>query len=148
MKGEKPTTVTAITQQLQKENNPKVDDEATFILTYDNASAIIQASWNWPIGRKDMEVYGLKGALLADNRSVLRTRLAEGYDGYKEEIFTLPERKAPLDDPFALLAAVIKNKITLLPYDLSSLENNLLVMEILDAARESARTQKTVKLNK
>ena len=148
MNGEKPTTVTAVTQQLQKENNPKVDDEATLILTYNNASAIIQASWNWPIGRKDMEVYGLKGALLVDNRSVLRTRLAEGYDGYKEEIFTLPEREAPLDDPFALLAAVIKNKITLLPYDLSSLENNLLVMEILDAARESARSQKTVKLNK
>ncbi len=144
MKGKRPKTVTAITQQLQKENNPKVDDEATIILTYDDATAIIQASWNWPIGRKDMEVYGLKGSIFADNRHTLRTRMAEGYDGYNEEVLTLPEREQPQDDPFALLAAVVKNKITLPPFDLSSLENNLLVMEILDAARESASTQKTV----
>lgn len=145
MSGKRPTSVTAITQQLQKENNPKVDDEATIILTYDDATAIIQASWNWPIGRKDMEVYGLKGAIFADNRNRLRTRLAEGYDGYHEEVINLQEREAPLNDPFALFASVISNRITLPPFDLSSLENNLVVMEILDAARESARTQKTVK---
>jgi predicted dehydrogenase len=55
--GKRPRSVTAITHQLQPENNPKVDDEATIILNYDSAQAIIQASWNWPIGRKDMEVW-------------------------------------------------------------------------------------------
>jgi len=144
--GKRPTSVTAVTHQLQPENNPKVDDEATIILNYEGAQVIIQASWNWPIGRKDMEVYGLTGVLYADNRSTVRWRKAEGYDGYKEETFQLPENKNPDDDPFAFFAAVIKNKIRLQPFDLSSLENNMLVVEILQAASESAKTGRTVKL--
>jgi predicted dehydrogenase len=146
--GKKPLTVTAVTQQLQPENNPKVDDEATIILTYEKSKATIQASWNWPIGRKDMEVYGLTGALYADNRNILRVRMAEGYDGFKEEKMELPERAAPHHDPFALLAAVINNEIKLAPFDLSSLENNMIVVEILEAARESARTHRTITIRK
>ncbi len=145
--GKRPNTVTAITQQLQPENNPKVDDEANIILTYDDATVIIQASWNWPIGRKDMEIYGLTGAIFADDRSDLRVRIAEGYDGYQEQTYKIEERESPLNDPFSLLAAIIKGEITLQPYDLSSLENNMIVMEILDAARKSAKTGKTIKLN-
>lgn len=146
--GKRPNTVTAVTQQLQPENNPKVDDDATIILTYDDAQAIIEASWNWPMGRKDMELYGLTGAIYADNRNDLRIRIAEGYDGFQEEKQTLEEREAPLNDPFSLLAAVVKNKISLPAHDLSSLENNMVVMEILEAARKSARTGKTVTLKK
>jgi predicted dehydrogenase len=145
MHGKRPISVTAVTQQLQKENNPKVDDESTIILTYDNAKATIQASWNWPMGRKDMEVYGTTGAIYADNRNQLRMRLAEGYDGFKETHFKLAERPSPYDDPFSLLAAVIKKKITLAPYDLNSLANNMLVVEILEAAKLSASTGKTIK---
>lgn len=146
--GDRPNTVTAVTQQLQAENNPKVDDDATIILTYDDAQAIIEASWNWPMGRKDMELYGLTGAIYADNRNDLRIRIAEGYDGFSEEKQTLEEREAPFNDPFSLLAAVVKNKVTLQPHDLSTLENNMVVMEILDAARKSAKTGKTVTLKK
>lgn len=32
------------------------------------------------------------------------------------------------------------------PYDLSSLENNMLVVEILEAAKESVKTGKKIKL--
>jgi len=95
MEGKKPISVTAITTQQQPENNPKVDDEAIIILTYENAVAILQASWNWPIGRKDMEIYGLKGAIYADNRHDLRIRTATGYDEFIEENVKLPERKNP-----------------------------------------------------
>jgi len=146
-KGQRPNSVTAVTQQLQEENNPKVDDDAIIILTYDNFNAIIEASWDWPIGRKDMEIYGLNGVLFADNRNDLRIRIAEGYDGYKEESFSLEERQTPLDDPFALFAAVIKNEIVLKPFDLSSLENNMIVMEILEAAKKSAITKRTIVIN-
>ena len=146
MNGKNPITVTAVTQQLQKENNPNVDDESTIILTYENAKATIQASWNWPIGRKDMEVYGLTGAIYADNRNDVRMRIAEGYDGFKETVFKLDERPSPYNDPFSLLAAVIRKEITLAPYDPNSLENNMLVMKILEAAKLSAMTGKTVKI--
>ncbi|SFE44756.1 Gfo/Idh/MocA family protein [Sunxiuqinia elliptica] len=146
MDGKKPNAVTAITQQLQPENNPLVDDEAIILLQYDQAVGVIQASWNWPIGRKDMEIYGLKGVIYADNSSDLRVRIAEGYDGYDKQSYQLEKRKAPYHDPFSFLAAVVKNKIEVQPNDLSSLENNLMVMEILDAAIRSAKQNKTIKL--
>ena len=148
MKGEKPLTVTAVTQQQQPENNPKVDDDATIILKYTNSNAIVQASWNWPIGRKDMEIYGLKGVIYADNRHDLRIRISEGYDSYVEKSYTLNERRAPFNDPFSLFAAVIRNKTTLKPFDLSSIENNMIVMEILDAAIKSANSKKTIEIKK
>jgi predicted dehydrogenase len=146
MGGIRPVTVTAVTQQLQKENNPNVDDESTIILTYDSAKATIQASWNWPIGRKDMEVYGTKGVIYADNRNDLRMRLAEGYDGFIETKLKLEERPSPYNDPFSLFAAVVRNEIKLPPYDLSSLENNMLVMEILEAAKLSAKKGMAIKI--
>ncbi|MDY0104445.1 MAG: Gfo/Idh/MocA family oxidoreductase [Lentimicrobium sp.] len=146
MEGKRPHSVTAITQQLQPENNPEVDDESIIILAYENANAIIQGSWNWPIGRKDMEVYGVKGALYADNKTDSRLRISEGYDGFRQKEYSSKEREAPFNDPFAFFEAVLHNKISLAPYDLSSLENNLLVVEILDAARESAKTGRKVYL--
>lgn len=148
MKGERPSRVIGVTQQLQRENNPKVDDESTILLVYENAKATIQASWNWPIGRKDMEVYGRKGVIYADNRNDLRKRMAVGYDGFTETTNKLNERPAPFHDPFAHFAAVIRKQIILPPYDLSSLENNMIVMEILDAARRSAAKGKAVQLRK
>ena len=146
MDGKKPKRVTAITKQWQPENNPKVEDEAIILLEYEGATAIIEASWNWPIGRKDMEIYGLTGAVFADNRHSFRMRMAEGYDGYTETLLELPEREAPYDDPFRYFAAVIEGEIEVSPTDLSALENNMTVMEILDAARESAERGQSVPL--
>jgi predicted dehydrogenase len=142
--GEKPISVTAVVQQLQKENNPKVDDDATIVLSYKDVKATIQASWNWPMGRKDMEVYGLTGAIYADNRNDLHIRKAIGYDDFEETNMKLDEMPNPYNDPFSYFAAVIKGKIKVNVNDLSSLENNMTVMEILDAAIRSAKKGKTI----
>lgn len=139
--GQRPTSVMALTQQFKPDIYPKVDDEATIVLEYSGMQGIIQASWNWPFSRKDMEVYGATGYVLSDNRSKLRVRL-KGETTEQTEI--LNDRQSPYDDPFALLAAVVENKITLPAYDLSSLENNVIVVEILEAAMQSARTGKKV----
>jgi predicted dehydrogenase len=146
LNGKRPSAVTAVTQQLQKQNNPLVDDEATIILIYDNYKVTIQASWNWPIGRKDMEIYGRKGVIYADNRSDLRVRMAKGYDGFTETVLKMQEQAAPYDDAFSYFKAVVRNEITQRPYDPSSFENNLIVMEILEAAKQSAKTGKTILL--
>ncbi|WP_242203906.1 Gfo/Idh/MocA family protein [Aestuariivivens insulae] len=146
MDGKKPSTVTAVTQQQQPENNPNVDDEATIILTYNNVSAIIQASWNWPIGRKDMEIYGVNGAIYADNKNDLRVHISKGYSDFDSESYKLEERTPPFNDPFALLKAVVRNEVELSPYDLTSLENNMIVVEVLEAAIKSAKSGKTVKI--
>ena len=143
MKGEAPLTVTAITQTMKPELYPLVDDEATIILTYPKAQGIIQASWNWPISRKDMEVYGQKSAAVAKNRSELTVKLS---DESPLETYTLEERKAPFNDPFGYFSAMIRGKIDYDEYALSSLENNMIVMQILDAAIQSAKKGKTIQL--
>ncbi len=139
--GQRPTSVFAVTQQFKPDIYPSVDDEATIVLEYPGMQGIIQASWNWPFGRKDMEVYGATGYVISDNRSTIRTRLK---GEKKEQRVTLSEREAPNDDPFALLAAVVQKKITLPAFDLSSLENNMIVVEILEAAIQSAKTGKKI----
>ncbi len=144
MNGQKPLKVLAINQQLQPENNAKVEDESNVILVYQNANAILQPSWNWPIGRKDMEVYGTSGAIFANNRTHLSLRMAKGYDDYTETVYNLEERTKPHNDPFSLFKAVIRNEVKLSEYDLSSLKNNMIVTEILDAAAKSAKKGKAI----
>ena len=61
MDGHVPLTVTSVMQQFKPHIYPKVDDEATIILTYPHAQCIIQASWKWHYNRKDMAVYGEAG---------------------------------------------------------------------------------------
>ncbi|MEO8392689.1 MAG: Gfo/Idh/MocA family oxidoreductase [Chloroflexota bacterium] len=145
MDNQTPTTVTAVLQQLKPEVYPKVDDEATIILTYDRTQAIIQGSWNWPIGRKDMEVYGQTGYAQALDRFTIRSQKAKDKPAQTE---TLGARPRPFDDTYSWLAAVLRNNITVEDNDLSGLTNNLIVMQILDAARESARSGQTVHLTK
>ena len=143
MQGERPTAVTAVTQQIKPEIYPKVEDEATIILTYPHAQGIIQASWNWPVSRKDMEVYGQTGYAHALNATDLRVRRSSA----KADVTQQAEaRSAPYDDPFTYLAAVVRGEITVAPTDLSALENNLTVVEILDAAKRSAQTGERVML--
>lgn len=143
MKGERPLSVTALTQHIKPDVYPNVDDEATIILEYSKAQVIIQASWNWPISRKDMEIYGSTGQILIKNRSDLTYQYAEGEDPVE---LSFDEMESPLNDPFAYLAAIINSEETVKPFDLSALENNLLVVEILEAAKKSARTGQRIKL--
>lgn len=144
MKGERPEAVIGLTQQFKPEIYPKVDDEATILLQYPETQGIIQASWNWPFNRKDMEIYGQTGYVMADNSSDMRIRLAGHQQAHQE---TLPERKAPYNDPFSFLTAVVKGEIKVAPYDLSSLENNMIVVEILEAARKSAESGEKIYLD-
>jgi scyllo-inositol 2-dehydrogenase (NADP+) len=141
MNGQRPLSVTAVTQQIKPETYPRVDDEATIILTYPKAQAILQASWNWPFGRKDMEVYGRTGYAITVGRDDLKVRRA----GEKEEQ-NIAARKVsvPYDDSLTYLRAVVLDGLK--PDGLSSLETNVIATEILDAARQSAATGKTVNL--
>ncbi len=133
-----------MTQQIKPDIYPKVDDEATIVVTYPKAQGIIQASWNWPYGRKDIEIYGQHGYMIAD-RAGLKTRTsAEGRENYQ----TVPPPPKPFHDPFAYLKAVIRGEIIVRPTDLSSLENNMIVVEILEAARQSAKEGKVIYLKK
>ncbi len=135
--GRRPDSVTAVTQQLKPHIYPKVDDEATIVLAYPKTQVIIQASWNWPFDRKDMEVYGETGSAVTVRQNEIRVRRGRG----KEELITAKPLPGPYDDPVTFLKAVVNG--TAKPDGLSSLDTNLTVTEILDAARRSASSGKT-----
>ncbi|MBZ5856905.1 Gfo/Idh/MocA family protein [Flavihumibacter profundi] len=145
MKGQIPQTVTCVTQQLKPAIYPKVDDEATIILTYPTAQCIIQASWSWPYHRKDMEVYGEAGYAISSTNKDMRIK---GRNSPEQVLVVKPEETHTYTDPFLYFADVIRKKITVPPYGLYSLETNLIVAKILEAAKESAKSGRTVNLKK
>lgn len=142
MQGQKPLSVTAVTKQFKPDIYPKVDDEATIIVSYPDAQCIIQASWNWPFNRKDMEIYGDSGYIITiDNANM---RLRNRIKPVEKSIFVTAKDINVYEDPFSYFYDVLKGKITMKPYDLYALDNNIMVVKILEAARESAKTGKTV----
>lgn len=143
MDGRAPVSVTAVTQKLKKDPvYARVDDEANLVLTYPDATAIVQASWNWPDSRKDIQVFGETGLLAApDGDTLLVRRRGEKRDQ------SLDTPAPAFTDPFAFLAAVVRGRVTVAETDPSSVANAVVVARILDAARRSAATGKTVRLD-
>ena len=141
MGAERPLTVTAVTLQIKPDVYPKVDDDATIILTYPKAVGIVQGSWNWPFGRSDVEIYGKTGQVKTLGRDALEVRKAGEKQAEKVEAKGLT---APMDDELSYLWAVVREGLK--PEGPGSLEVNVVVAEVLDAARESAKTGRTVKM--
>jgi predicted dehydrogenase len=92
-----------------------------------------------------MEVYGQTGYVITVKRDDIRVRRADG----QEEQIAAKAIPAPYDNSLSLLRAVVIDGIKLdemKPDGLSSLETNITVTEILDAARRSAASGKTIRL--
>jgi predicted dehydrogenase len=144
MHGDTPETVTALVNHDKPQIYPKVDDDSTIVLQYPHAQAVIQGSWNWPFARKDIEVYGATGYAI----TVAADRMRVRHEHDKEEQLTTP---TPLredeSNSLSYLAAVLRGQI-LDKGDLSALDTNVTVMQILDAARESERTGRSVHLSR
>jgi glucose-fructose oxidoreductase len=141
MGGERPLTVTAVTLQIKPDVYPKVDDDATIILTYPKAVGIVQGSWNWPFGRSDVEVYGKTGEVSTEGRDAMEVRKVGETAAKKVQA---PALVAPEDDELRYLRAVVMEGRK--PAGPSALEVNVVVVEVLDAARESAKTGRTVRM--
>jgi len=144
MHGQSPVSVTAVTQTDKPEIYPRVDDDATVILRYPKAQAVLMPSWNWSFARKDMEVYGNAGYAITVGADRVRVR----YRGEKAEPdtpLTAPPLAPAQHDSLAYLAAVLRGHVRP-DGDLSSLETNVVVMQILDAALRSSQSGKTIRL--
>ena len=139
--GEAPVSVSAVTLRLQPELYPLVDDEADITLKYKGAVVLVEASWDWPFAVKQMDVYGRKGFAKAVSPSEVEVR-KEHERAETREHAAAPA--APYDDPLHYLEAVLGGLDE--GNSLSSLKTNVVVTEILDAARRSALTGKTVVL--
>jgi predicted dehydrogenase len=116
------------------------------VLDYQDATAIIEASWDWPYTKEQVEVFGPKGSLLA-RHNTLQRRSADAHgpnvapDGEDVTLDALPKETS---NPISYFVDCIRhNKPIEEPV---SARLNVQVMEILDAARESARTGKAQEL--
>lgn len=134
MDGQRPTRVTAAASTLKPSVYPRVDDDATIVLTYPNATAVIQASWAWTHDNKEMDVYTEKGSIHAGRWDDLQVRSPD------QPARTIkPAAKQPdIENEWVYLRKVVRGECAV--DDLSGLEYNLIVVEILDAARAQVVT--------
>jgi predicted dehydrogenase len=139
--GQRPTSVFAVTKQIKPDIYPKVEDDAVVVLNYPKAEVILEPSWNWAYDRKDMEIYGQSGYVLIPQPNLIRVRSPQTHD---EKEITPDPLTAPYTDPVSYFTAVVRHEIK--PTGLASLDVNVTVVEILDAAHQSARTGRAVTL--
>ena len=141
LNGEEPVTVSCVTRQMKPDKYPKVDDDATIILSYPNTQVVIQASWNWSHNRKEMTVYGKSGFIHCKNGTEMIVLENEDDGEVEIKAKNLPMGK---HDPFAILQKVVLENYDLPKWDPSSIENNELVMKILEAAKISANSKRSI----
>ncbi|MDP9046617.1 MAG: Gfo/Idh/MocA family oxidoreductase [Bacteroidota bacterium] len=141
MHGQKPMAVTAVARHYKPKVYPKVEDDATIIVEYPTATGQIEASWNWPFSIKDMEIFGETGYLHALDGNNLLMRMRENIKSTRK----VEPIQAPMNNPIPYFTAVLQNTIAGTD-DRSSLKYNMIVMEILDAAKRSINEGKRIVL--
>lgn len=141
MKGKKPISVYAVARHLKPGLYPKADDDATIVLEYLGATGIIEASWGWPYTIMEAEVYGKDMYLHATELKANdpATLYSRNEKELKEEVIPAMEYK----DEVEYLTAVIKNGATD-NNTLLSLQRNVIVVQVLDAARRSVKEGKKI----
>jgi predicted dehydrogenase len=87
-----------------------------------------------------MEVYGETGYAITVKRDDIRVRLPKA----EERLENAKPVPAPYDDSLKYLRAVVVDGLK--PDGPSSLETNIVVTQILDAARQSAASGKAVRI--
>lgn len=138
MEGRAPDLVVASVSTLKPDTYPRVDDDATMVLTYPDATAVIQASWAWTHDTKEADLFTEGGSLHCGKWDSLSTRRPE----QPPQKASLSPRPPPYANEWSYLRAVVRDEAAVDP--LSSLENNLVVVRILDAARRSVETGRAI----
>jgi predicted dehydrogenase len=135
----RPESVFATVNRLQPERFPKVEDSATITLHYPQGVGVFEASWNLPRSFQDLEVFGREGSVyMANNRVEVRKGRAPAQP---VELKPLPPEQA---EPIAFMIESIRHKKPV--EGLTAIDINVDVVEIIDAAKESVRTGKAVRL--
>jgi predicted dehydrogenase len=141
----RPTRVYATTRKLKADQHNRVDDDATIVLDYSDASIIIESSWDWPYGMDRVYVFGPKGSFLARRDDLyFRSSSAEGDQPPDGQRLNLTQLSHETSNPIAYLLDRIRTNQLI--EDPLSAKLNVQVMEILDAARASVRTGRAQEL--
>ena len=139
----RPAKVCAYTLKLKTAQHNAVDDDATILLEYPDGTAVIQASWDWPMSKGQVQVFGPKGSLLANEKDLLYQPAGHedpaAPDGAPVALQPVPHENS---NPIAYFVYCIRNGKPI--EDPVSAKLNVGVVEILDAAKESMRTGRAV----
>lgn len=130
MNGQRPVRIAASASTLKPDVYPRVDDDATIVLSYPTATAVIEASWAWTHDNKEMDLYTERGSIHARRWDELQVR---DPDKPARKV-TPPELPPALADEWTYLRHVIRGECPVDP--LSSLELNVIAVDILDSARQ------------
>jgi len=119
----------------------------TLVLKYKNGINIFEGSWDLPRSFQDLEIFGsttgpdgslTRGSIYMTQQKV---ELRNGRETKELPLVPLPPEKA---DPIALMVDAIKNNKPI--EGITALDINIGVIEIVEAAKESIRTGRAVKL--
>jgi predicted dehydrogenase len=140
----RPSRVYATTRKLKTDQHNLVDDDATIVLDYPDATISIEPSWDWPYGMDRVFVFGSKGSYLATQNDLFFRQSAQSSENLDGERLVIPSVGRETSNPISYMIERIRDNK---PIDGPlSAQLNVQVMEILDAARNSARTGRAVEL--
>lgn len=135
----RPESVYAHVNHLRPERFPKVEDNSTMILSYENGVGLFEGSWDLPRSFQDLEVFGLDGSLYMTSRGV-ELRAGRG-EAEQVAVNPLPEELA---EPIAYMVHAIQADEPL--EGLVALDINVDVVEIIEAAKRSVETGEAIPL--
>jgi predicted dehydrogenase len=140
----RPKRVYATSLKIKAEQHNAVEDDATVLLEYPDATAILMPSWDWSYGKGQAEIFGSKGSFLVRGDGLL-FQPAKGQtsvqnpDGKPVETQPVPPEKR---NGVAYFLYCIRNDKPI--EGPVSAAINVGVNEILDAAKESIRSGRAV----
>jgi len=142
----RPTRVFATARTLKSDQHNRVEDDATIVLDYPDATVIIEPSWDWPYGMDRVYAFGSKGSLLATREDLFfRARSAEKPETLDGERLKLDPAPPEASNPVTYFLGRIRQNQPI--EDPLTAKLNVQVMEILDAARQSTETGRAVELH-
>jgi predicted dehydrogenase len=140
----RPSRVYATTRKLKTDQHNQVDDDATIVLDYPDATVTIEPSWDWPYGMDRVYVFGSKGSYLATQNDLFFRQSAQSSENLNGERLVIPPVGRETSNPISYMIERIRDNKPI--DDPLSAQLNVQVMEILDAARDSARTGRAVEV--
>ena len=142
----RPIRVYATARTLKTEQHNRVEDDATMVLDYPDATVVIEPSWDWPYDMDRAYVFGTKGSLLATRDDLFQRQQTDDkpqtLDGDHVALEPLPHERS---NPISYFLSRIHNQNSI--EDPLTARLNVQVMEILDAARQSLKSGRPVELH-
>ncbi len=137
-----PRTVYATALHLRPERFPKVEDAATLVLGYPKAVGIFEGSWNLPRSFQDLEIFGRPDTGTSPGSLSMTRAGVQMQVGHEKRDLKIDPLSANESEPVAYMVACIQAGKPI--EGLTGIEINAKVIRIIDLAKESIKTGRTV----